>query len=152
MLCGCGCGEPAPIAKKSDRTRGWVSGRPLKFIQGHSLRTRHKSRPKTDPGLREKPPFERVLLRSVRLNGCLLWQGCTNSDGYGWLSVGGKTHALHRWVYEHHYGLIPEGYYVCHRCDRPNCVEPTHLWVGTQSQNIADAYAKGRRRKVRRHV
>lgn len=149
MLCGCGCGDAAPIAKRSNRTRGWVAGHPIKFIAGHSLRKRKPTSILPDSALRKKPPFERVLERSVRVKGCLLWQGCTNVDGYGWLSVGGRTRSLHRWVYEYHYGKIPDGYNVCHRCDRPNCVEPTHLWIGTQSQNIADAYAKGRRKKVR---
>src|SRR2546428_14096409 len=62
------------------------------------------------------------------------------SDGKGGL-VG-----AHRWVWEQINGPIPDGYEVCHNCpggDLPSCVRPSHLWLGTHSQNILDSYAKG---------
>lgn len=53
----------------------------------------------------------------------------------------------HRWVWEQINGLIPDGYEVCHNCpngDNPACVRPSHLWLGTHSQNIQDSFNKGR--------
>ena len=151
-LCSCGCGAAAPLAKTSNKSRGWVRGKPLKWVQGHSLRAVLHRNTARRPS-KSLTPIERIEARSKRTRkGCLLWQGCVNRNGYGYMSVRSKSVSLHRFVYEYHYGQIPKGFNVCHRCDNPNCVEKTHLWIGTQSQNIADAYAKGRRKKKRRYA
>jgi hypothetical protein len=77
--------------------------------------------------------------------GCWLWSGCVGRDGYGKLKRGGKTLRAHRVFYEAHKGPIPEGLLVCHSCDNPLCVNPDHLWVGTQVDNEKDKDQKGRR-------
>ena len=51
----------------------------------------------------------------------------------------------HRWVYQQVIGPVPPGKEVCHSCDNPPCVRPSHLWAGTTSQNALDAFQKGRR-------
>lgn len=82
--------------------------------------------------------------------GCWLWTGTASSRGYGKFRIGsGRTRRMvgaHRFAYEHFVGPIPTGLYVCHHCDTPACVNPAHLFVGTNGDNVRDMDAKGRRR------
>lgn len=81
--------------------------------------------------------------------GCYLWTGGTQSKGYGVFNNprGHRGVGLaHRLSYEHHVGLIPEGMHVLHRCDTPACVNPEHLFLGTNLDNIHDRMLKGRGR------
>lgn len=55
----------------------------------------------------------------------------------------------HRWAWEDEHGPIPKGLCVLHRCDVPACVRPDHLFLGTQVENIADMFAKGRQQRSR---
>jgi hypothetical protein len=80
------------------------------------------------------------------MSGCWLWSGAPNRQGYGRLLVAGRAVKAHRLSYEMHKGAIPDGMSVLHRCDTPACVNPAHLFVGSQVANIADMDAKGRRR------
>lgn len=80
---------------------------------------------------------------------CWLWLGAKNKDGYGNVWVDGKCMLAHRAVWEREKFAIGEGLYVLHRCDNPSCVNPNHLFLGTQKDNVRDCAEKGRRNQAR---
>lgn len=77
---------------------------------------------------------------------CWPWLGARTSAGYGQLVYGRHPQKIyaHRFSYELHFGAIPHGMVICHKCDNPACVRPDHLFVGSQADNMADCSAKGR--------
>lgn len=77
------------------------------------------------------------------IDGCWLWTG-TSTKGYGRFWWNGEQVPAHRVAYLLFCGPLQPEALVLHRCDTPLCVRPDHLWVGTQSDNIKDAVAKGR--------
>ncbi len=80
------------------------------------------------------------------LEGCWLWTGSTAKErgGYGTTYFNQKMWRSHRLAWFLVKGSIPKGKYVLHKCDNPPCVNPDHLWVGTQSDNMQDMHNKGR--------
>lgn len=75
---------------------------------------------------------------------CWLWTG-SKVAGYGRITVNGRLTRAHRLSWEMHNGKsIPDGAVACHLCDTPACVNPHHIWVGTQADNLRDMHSKGR--------
>lgn len=81
---------------------------------------------------------------------CWLWRGAKDSCGYGKMINGSRKDdsrtfvSAHRYAYKFYVGPIPLGLSVLHRCDVRSCVNPLHLYAGTQKQNVLDAVKRGR--------
>jgi len=75
---------------------------------------------------------------------CWLWTGPKNPKGYGQLKINGKMVAAHRFSWELINGPIPNGLFICHKCDVRNCVNPSCMFLGTLQQNQKDMALKNR--------
>lgn len=80
----------------------------------------------------------------IGAEGCWEWKAGLSPRGYGQFWDTGTNRGAHRYAYEQVIGPIPEGLFVCHRCDNPACVRPDHLFLGTQQDNMSDKQSKGR--------
>jgi hypothetical protein len=87
---------------------------------------------------------EKLWTKVDKSGECWIWTGAKNQKGYGNLVFEGEYARPHRVVYEHEIGPIPPGMHVLHRCDNPSCVNPEHLFLGTNLDNRHDMFAKGR--------
>ena len=90
--------------------------------------------------------IDRVLIDE---NGCWIWQGAIKKARnraltYGWVTYNNKQMNAHRAAWLVVNGEIPEGKFVCHKCDVPRCVNPNHLFLGTPSDNMKDMWDKKR--------
>src|SRR5688572_5586831 len=90
-------------------------------------------------------PVTRFWSKVDKTTTCWLWVGTRHYKGYGDFAPSGqKKVKAHRYSWELHKGKIPNGMQVLHRCDNPPCVNPDHLFIGTNRDNVSDAIAKGR--------
>ena len=120
------------------------------------IKARFCSRACADEGQRQdarsaKQPedFWRLIQQT---DGCWIWPLSKKyGGGYGRARFNGRRLQAHRLAYELAIGPVPEGLYVCHHCDTPACVRPSHLFVGTSRDNYQDARAKGRMTPPSRH-
>lgn len=96
--------------------------------------------------MKGQPIADRLWGRAQRdpLTGCLIYPSTTGRHATIWIT--GRAVGAHRAAWELVNGPIPEALQVLHRCDNPPCIETTHLFLGTQLDNIRDMHAKGRAR------
>ena len=130
--CRCGCGRQTPPATRTRPERGMVEGQPAPFVSGHYMRQSAPDR------------LAAGLLRNPT-TGCLEWQGAKDTSGYGMLRVHGRQWKTHRYAWVLANGPIPDDMQVLHHCDNPPCGDPTHLFIGTNLENMQDCARKGRR-------
>jgi hypothetical protein len=97
-----------------------------------------------------KERFEAKVIAASSPNGCMLWSASVRTHGlpYGmigvWYGDKCKIRNAHRVSWELYRGPIPKGMKVLHECDNPRCVNPDHLFLGTQLENVHDMHQKGR--------
>lgn len=95
--------------------------------------------------LLEQGPIAYLEKHSFALpNGCIEWTGSRTSRGYGAAHFAGRYQSAHRLSYTAHKGEIEKGKFVCHSCDNPACINPDHLWLGSQQDNMSDKVSKKR--------
>ena len=90
--------------------------------------------------------LERYWNKVGKTEDCWLWTANKFKGGYGQYQFLGKPNGAHRISWIIHYGEIPKGMHVLHRCDNPPCVNPNHLFLGTHTDNMKDKAEKGRSR------
>lgn len=105
----------------------------------------------TKPVLSLEDRFMSHVQKSDDPDDCWEWIGAKYINGYGEFGIKNKTCLAHRVSYALFIGNIPDGMFVCHRCDNHSCVNPSHLFLGTHQDNIQDMMNKDRQNRGERH-
>lgn len=104
---------------------------------------------KKNQPLKKMTTLDRFMIR-IKVDPkttCWTWVGAVSSNGYGHININGKLISAHRLSWELFHNEKPGKKFVLHKCDNPLCVNPDHLFLGTNSDNQRDCIAKGRRAK-----
>lgn len=87
---------------------------------------------------------DRFFEKVDKSDSCWVWTGAVNRAGYGRFCVDGVNKLAHRVSWEIEHGVLTGGQHVLHKCDNPPCVNPKHLFLGTNRDNVTDKMEKGR--------
>jgi hypothetical protein len=120
--------------------------------KGHARSARsHSRRGRRVGGGKPAPAIDRFLAKTRPGSaGCVLWDGCINSKGYGCFCPGGAVSPVlaHRWIWEHQNGLIPDALTVDHLCANKACVNVAHMELVTVEENSSRAAERRRLARV----
>lgn len=121
-FCQCGCGEKTKIALRTDTAKGWIKGRPMRFVAPHHSRW--------------KSPVAFVEKDFGYETPCWVWQRRLSTQGYGRTYADGREKQAHQVTWERVYGPVPEGLELDHLCRVRSCVNPAHLEAVPHPVNV----------------
>jgi hypothetical protein len=145
--CGCGCGTLIVKRNAKGRARRFAPFHATRALVAAGWRPARTVRPLADRFWEKVDNDGPVPEHRPELGPCWLWTGARHvRSGHARINLGGGKGATHaaRVSWELHNGPLGPGQQACHHCDNPACVRPTHLFAGTQSDNVRDMHAKGR--------